>query len=135
VDESTDRAWEWARKYVARTFREAVVHYEMTSKHHGTIKGYESYTQLIMDPANIDAAAENIVKLAIAGTPKQVLEQYEQKQKEYDPQGFMPHLHTGGMPFADAAENMRYFAKHCLPEMKSWHSSSTIEGGFAQAAE
>ena len=107
----------------------------MTSKHHGTIKGYESYAQIIMDPANIDAAAENIVALAIAGTPKQVLEKYEQKRKEYDPQGFMPHFYTGGMPSDEAAENMRYFAKHCLPEMKSWRVATTFEGTFAQAAE
>ncbi len=135
VDESADRAWEWARKYVARTFREAVKHYEMTSKHHGTIKGYESYTQLIMDPSQIDAAAENIVKLAVAGTPKDILEAYEKKRKEYDPQGFMPHFYTGGMPFDEAAQNMRYFAKHCLPEMKSWRVATTFEGTFAQAAE
>jgi alkanesulfonate monooxygenase SsuD/methylene tetrahydromethanopterin reductase-like flavin-dependent oxidoreductase (luciferase family) len=135
VDASSDRAWEWARKYVARTFREAVKHYEMTSKHHGTIKGYESYSQIVMDPANIDSAAENIVKLAIAGTPKEVLAAYEEKRKEYDPQGFMPHFYTGGMPFAEAAENMRYFAKHCLPEMKSWQVASTIEGPLAEAAE
>jgi alkanesulfonate monooxygenase SsuD/methylene tetrahydromethanopterin reductase-like flavin-dependent oxidoreductase (luciferase family) len=135
VDESADRAWELARKYVAMTFRWAVKHYEMTSKHHGSIKGYESYSQIVMDPKDIDAAAENVAGLAIAGTAQQVLDKYMEKRKGVDPQGFMPHFHTGGMLFDEAAYNMRYFAKHCLPEMKSWQTPTTFEGPLAQAAE
>jgi alkanesulfonate monooxygenase SsuD/methylene tetrahydromethanopterin reductase-like flavin-dependent oxidoreductase (luciferase family) len=135
VDESADRAWEMARKYTMNTFRWAVRHYEMTSKHHGTIKGYESYSQIVMDPKDIEAAAENVAALSIAGTPQQVLDAYAAKRKGVDPQGFMPHFHTGGMPFDEAAANMRYFAKHCLPEMKSWKTPTTFEGSYAQAAE
>lgn len=135
VDESADRARELSMKYTANTFRWAVKHYEMTSKHHGTIKGYESYSQIVLDPSTIDAAAEQVALLSIAGTPKDVLDIYAAKRTEYDPQGFMPHFHTGGMPFAEASQNMRYFAKHCLPEMKSWETSTTFEGAYAQAAE
>lgn len=135
VSDSADEAWEWARTYNKNTFRYAVKHYEMTSKHHGTIKGYESYAQIVMDLKDIEAAAENVANLSIAGTPQQVLEKFMERRKAVDPQGFMPHFYTGGMPFELASRNMRHFAKHCLPEMKSWQVATTFEGGFAQAAE
>jgi hypothetical protein len=134
VDDSAERAHELAR-YAGVTYRTAVEHYELTSSHHGTIKGYEGYKALILKPEEIDKAVEKVIESAVYGTPQQVLEKLESVKRELNPQGFFPHFYTGGMPHDEAVHNMRYFAKHCLPEMKSWVGAPlTIDGPMERAA-
>ena len=128
VDDSAERAEELARTYAVNTFRSAVVHYEMTSGHHGAIKGYEAYSALKMTDADVDAACEGVVQQSIFGTPKQVLEKHEKVKQERMPQGFFPHLWTGGMPHEEVVRNMRFFAKHCLPELHSWKAEPLTIG-------
>jgi alkanesulfonate monooxygenase SsuD/methylene tetrahydromethanopterin reductase-like flavin-dependent oxidoreductase (luciferase family) len=135
VDESSDRARELARVYTGRTFAAAVKNYEMTSEHHGTIKGYESYSSLRMTPEQAQAAIENAHKSSIAGTPNEVLEQLEEVKQRRQPQGMMPHLYTGGMPHEECMRSIRLFAKKCLNEVKSWSGATpTIDGLPARAA-
>jgi alkanesulfonate monooxygenase SsuD/methylene tetrahydromethanopterin reductase-like flavin-dependent oxidoreductase (luciferase family) len=136
IDESGDKARELARVYTANTFRAAVKNYEMTSEHHGSIKGYESYSAIRMTPEQAEAASENAYKSSIAGTPKEVLEQLDEVRRQRQPQGMMPHLYTGGMPHDECMRSIRLFAKECLKEMQSWPSAPvTIDGPLAQAAE
>jgi alkanesulfonate monooxygenase SsuD/methylene tetrahydromethanopterin reductase-like flavin-dependent oxidoreductase (luciferase family) len=135
IDESGDRARELARVYTANTFAAAVKNYEMTSEHHGTIKGYETYSALRMTPEQAKVAIENAHKSSIAGTPRDVLEQLEEVKRRRQPQGMMPHLYTGGMPHEEAMRSIRLFASQCLSEMKSWTGApSTIDGPLARAA-
>ncbi len=135
VDVSSERAHELARIYTANTFAAAVKNYEMTSEHHGTIKGYENYSALRMTPQEAQVAIENAHKSSIAGTPKEVLEQLEHVKRQREPQGMMPHLYTGGMPHADCMRSIRLFAKECLAEMKSWRGATpTIDGAQKYAA-
>jgi alkanesulfonate monooxygenase SsuD/methylene tetrahydromethanopterin reductase-like flavin-dependent oxidoreductase (luciferase family) len=129
VHESSERAHELARIYTANTFAAAVKNYEMTSEHHGTIKGYETYSALRMTPEEAQVAIENAHKSSIAGNPKEVLEQLEDVKRRREPQGMMPHLYTGGMPHAECMQSIRLFAKECLAEMKSWRGATpTIDG-------
>ena len=117
-------------------FAAAVKNYEMTSDHHGSIKGYESYSALRMSPEQAEAAIKDAHKSSIAGTPKEVLEQLDQVRIQRQPQGLMPHLYTGGMPHDECMRSIRLFARECLPEMKSWPSAAvTIDGPVSQAAE
>ena len=120
VDDSRDRALELARIYAANTFRSAISHYEFTSDHHGTTKGYEAYKSLRMKPEDVEAAVEGVVQQSLYGTPKDVLTRFEEVVKQRKPQGLFPHLWTGGMPHDEVVRNMRIFAKHCLPELHSW---------------
>jgi hypothetical protein len=130
IDESGDRARELARVYTANTFRAAVKNYEMTSDHHGTIKGYESYSSLRMTTEQAETAAENAYLSSVAGTPREVLEQLDDVRRQREPQGMMPHLYTGGMPHEEAVRSIRLFADQCLAEMQSWPSAPvTIDGG------
>jgi len=128
IDESGDRARELARIYTAKTFAAAVQNYEMTSEHHGTIKGYESYSALRMTPEQAQVAIENAHKSSIAGNPREVLEQLEDVRRRREPQGMFPHLYTGGMPHAECMRSIRLFAKTCLDEMKSWPSATPTIG-------
>lgn len=134
IDESSERAHERAH-YSGVTYRNAIEHYELTSEHHGTIKGYESYKAVRLKEEDIDKAVENVIAQSIAGTPQEVLEKLAALKVALNPQGFFPHLHTGGMPHDEAVRSIRYFAKHCLPEMKSWSAAPlTINGPMEKAA-
>jgi alkanesulfonate monooxygenase SsuD/methylene tetrahydromethanopterin reductase-like flavin-dependent oxidoreductase (luciferase family) len=136
IDDSADKAMELCRVYAANTFRAAVKNYELTSSHHGGIKGYESYKSITMTDEDVERAAENVVANSIVGEPKRVLEQLEEVRKARDPQGMMPHVYTGGMPHEDCMNSIRVFAKHCLREMQSWPSAPwTVDGDLAVAAE
>jgi alkanesulfonate monooxygenase SsuD/methylene tetrahydromethanopterin reductase-like flavin-dependent oxidoreductase (luciferase family) len=137
VDESADRAQELNAKYTAAVFAAAVKNYEMTSTHHGSIKGYETYKSLVMTPEQAEQAIKDAHKSSIAGTPRQVLEQLDKVRVQRNPQGMMPHLYTGGMPHDECMRSIRLFAKECLQEMKSWPSAPvTIDGDIGlRAAE
>jgi alkanesulfonate monooxygenase SsuD/methylene tetrahydromethanopterin reductase-like flavin-dependent oxidoreductase (luciferase family) len=137
VDESADRAQELNEKYTAAVFAAAVKNYEMTSSHHGSIKGYETYKALVMTPEQAEQAIKDAHKSSIAGTPQQVLEQLDKVRQQRQPQGMMPHLYTGGMPHHECMRAIRLFAKECLAEMKSWPSAPvTIDGDIGlRAAE
>lgn len=136
VDESSDRAQELNEKYTAAVFAAAVKNYEMTSTHHGSIKGYETYSALVMTPEQAEEATRNAHKSSIAGNPKEVLEQLDKVRQQRQPQGMMPHLYTGGMPHDECMRSIRLFARDCLQEMKSWPSAPvTIDGAVSKAAE
>ncbi len=136
IDESSDRARELARTYAVKTFKAAIKNYELTSPHHGSIKGYEGYANIAMKEEDVEKALEGVVSSSIAGTPQEILTQLDEVRREREPQGMIPHLYTGGMPHDDCMRSIRIFAKHCLNEMKSWQGApSTIDGPMAQAAE
>lgn len=123
VDQSGDRARELARTYIPKTFAASIKHYEMTSEHHGTVKGYETYSSVRMTPEQAQAAIDNAHHSAISGTPQEVLAQFEHVKRVRQPQGIIPHLYTGGMPHEECVRSIRLFAEECLDEMQSWESA------------
>lgn len=128
VDDSAERAEKLARTYAVNSFRSAIKHYELTSDHHGSIKGYEAYQSLKMTPEDVELAVEGVVQQSIFGTPQQILDKYQPILKQRKPQGLFPHLWTGGMPHDEVVRNMRLFARHCLPEMHSWKGEPSTIG-------
>ena len=136
IDESPDRAFELAKTYAVKTFREAIKNYELTSSHHGSIKGYENYKGLVMAEGDVDKAIEGVIDSSIHGNPQMILDQLAEVKAMRNPQGMIPHLYTGGMPHEDAVRSMHIFARSCLKEMQSWQGApSTIDGPMAKAAE
>ena len=136
IDESSDRAKELARTYAVKTFRNAVKNYELTSSHHGTVKGYESYANITMKEEDIEKIALGAGSNSVAGNAKEVLEKLDEVRRTREPQGMVPHLYTGGMPHEDCMRSIQYFATNCLNEMKSWKGAPwTVDGGMAHAAE
>ncbi len=136
IDESAEKAEALTRAYATKTFAAAIKNYELTSPHHGSIKGYESYSNVVMKEEDVGKAMEGVVANSIFGTPRQVLEKLDEVRKTQNPQGMMPHLYTGGMPHEDCMRSLHLFAKECLQEMKSWpNAPSTIDPPFLAAAE
>jgi alkanesulfonate monooxygenase SsuD/methylene tetrahydromethanopterin reductase-like flavin-dependent oxidoreductase (luciferase family) len=136
VDESADRAREIAFKYATNTLMAAIDHYEMQSPLFGTQKGYEAYAtgMKINSQADIDKQVADFERSTIYGTPQMVLDKYEKFKTALDAQGMFPHLYFGGMPQEEAARNLMYFSKHCLPELQSWKSRSSVDDHARVAA-
>ncbi len=84
--------------------------------------------RLRLKPEDIEGAVEGVVQQSIYGTPKDVLKRFEEVKSLRKPQGFFPHLWTGGMPHQEVVRNLTYFAKHCLPELKSWTGEPSTIG-------
>jgi alkanesulfonate monooxygenase SsuD/methylene tetrahydromethanopterin reductase-like flavin-dependent oxidoreductase (luciferase family) len=126
VDESGDRAREMSVKYHRINFKAAVKNYGMAEESFGTTKGNEYYARMKIDPAKIDAMADQMGASMPAGTPTEVLVQLENINKQIGLQGFFPHFHFGAMPREEAVRNMRLFAAKCLPEVKSWAAENSF---------
>jgi hypothetical protein len=134
IDESSDRAKELARDYAVKTFRAAIKNYELTSSHHGSVKGYEGYANITMKEEDVEKAVPGVIANSLAGNPQEVLTKLDEVRRLREPQGMVPHLYTGGMPHEDAMNSIQIFAKHCLNEMKSWKGAPwTVDGNLAQA--
>ncbi|MGA3293929.1 MAG: LLM class flavin-dependent oxidoreductase [Candidatus Acidiferrales bacterium] len=129
VDESKDRAEELARKYLSANYRAALEHYEMLGKHFEQIKSYERYAEMskYLNQIGADKAVEDYIQLMAWGTPQQVLEKFSKWKNLIDMQGVMPNFNFGGMSHEESVRNVKCFAKHCMPELKSWPSATLEE--------
>lgn len=136
IHESADHAAEQGQKYLAHTMRSALKNYSLTRP--GTfaqVKGYEHYERMMVADNDIDDYVTGFGRGAVTGTPQMILERLWELKAIYNPQGFFPHLHFGGMPQEDAVRAIRLFAQSVLPEVKSWQAATSIDDRFLEAAE
>ena len=129
VDESADRAEELAHKYIGGYYHTVMRHYEMTAEHFGTHKGYEFYRNVgrYIGRHGMDGAARDFMKLMPWGTPAQVLEKLSVIRDKIDMNGVMCHFGYAGMAYDEAERNLQCFARHVLPELKSWSTTPLEE--------
>jgi len=136
IDESADYAAEQGHKYLANTMRAAITNYSLDKPGiFRTIKGYENYENMTMEPDAVEAYCSDFGHGAVTGTPQMILERMWELKQIYQPQGFFPHVYFGGMPQAEALKNMHLFAEQVLPEVKSWEADVSIDDRFLEAAE
>lgn len=136
IDESADYAEAQGRQYMANTMAAAIRNYSLDKPGlFSTIKGYESYEKMALQPDQIGPYVENFARSVVTGTPRMILERMWELKEIYKPQGFFPHLYFGGMPQAEAMKNIRLFADKVLPELKSWQADASIDDRFLEAAE
>ena len=104
-------------------------HYEMTSEHFGTRKGYEFYRHVTrhIERYGTDKAAHDFATLMPWGTPAQVLEKLKHIHSMIGMNGIMCHFSYAGMPYDEAERNMQCFVKHVLPELKRWQTPPLSE--------
>lgn len=136
LDESAEYAELQGQKYLANTMYAAIKNYSLDKP--GTfasIKGYESYEKMELQPEQIDPYVANFAQGAVTGTPQMILDRMWELKEIYKPQGFFPHVYYGGMPQAEAMKNIRLFAEKVLPEIKSWEAEASIDDRFLEAAE
>ncbi|WP_329351951.1 LLM class flavin-dependent oxidoreductase [Streptomyces sp. NBC_01261] len=121
VDESADRAQEIARQYGGNSLRVGIWHYEQRGR-----PAFGPMPPMETDE-DVERAVDGFVSQIIAGTPDQVLKRLEEVRDQNQPQGLFPQLFFGGMPNDESVRNMRCFAEHCVPEIKSWPAPSSID--------
>ncbi len=136
LDESADYAEEQGRKYLGNTMRAAIRNYSLDKPGiFSTIKGYEHYEKMTLQPDAIDPYVEDFGKGAVTGTPQMILDRMWELKEIFRPQGFFPHVYFGGMSQVDAVKNIRLFAEKVMPEVKSWQADVSIDDRFLEAAE
>jgi hypothetical protein len=104
-------------------------HYEMTAEHFGTHKGYEFYGNVskYIRRHGTDGAARDFARLMPWGTPEQVLEKLAFIRDMIGMNAVMCHFSYAGMPYEEAERNMRCFATHVLPQLKTWDTPPLAE--------
>jgi len=136
IDESAEYAEVQGRKYLAHTMRAAIRNYSLDKPGlFEGIAGYENYEKMTLQPEQIDPYVENFSQSAVTGTPQMILDRMWELKEIYQPQGFFPHVHFGGMPQEEALKNIHLFAQKVLPELKSWEADVSIDDRFLEAAE
>ncbi len=128
-DKSADRAREMAVKYIGGYWQTALRHYEMASDHFGKAKGYEYYEQMAKNlKGGKDASIEFFLNLQVWGTPEMCFNKIDEIRKKVNANHFTGVFSYAGMPWEDAENSLKLFAKEVMPELKK------LNGVQAQAA-
>jgi len=110
-------AKERAHKYVERFFASNVKHYEFMGTHFKDIQGYQRYDDLAraFREAGLEKAADNYAACAMTGNPSQILEQLADIKDTIGAFNLVVLPSFGGMPYDQAEQSLRLFAKEVLP--------------------
>jgi len=125
-DESADRAEALSREHMANYYVTVLEHYEMTSTHFSQMKGYGDYATgaAALREAGMESAANAFVDINTWGTPVQILEGLEQRQRDIGDFDLTVQVSYGGMTHENAEKSMRLFAEKVLPEVQSWRRAA-----------
>ncbi len=126
-DESEDRAYEYAYDYVGKYFGSFAEHYEIFGEHLNTTKSYTNYSGAgeALKQVGMDAMVKAFVESNIWGTPKQILEKYEERQAIVG--DFQPCMtfSFSGMSFEQVKNSVTLYAEKVMPELRRWSASDT----------
>ena len=119
-DKDAGKAEDMARKYIGGYWNSVVKHYEMTSDHFESTKGYEYYKVLkeSIDNDGLDAMSEFFMSLQIWGTPEQCYEKIVDIHSRTDCCGFTGVFSYAGMTSQMAQDSMSLFASEVVPQLK-----------------
>lgn len=122
-DEDEGRAREMAVKYIGGYWQSVIKHYEFKGQHLQSMKGYESYREMqnaVNAPGGDEAMVEFFLSLQIWGTPEQCYNKILDCTNRCGADSFTGVFSYAGMDYGYAEKNMRTFAKHVMPELKSY---------------
>jgi alkanesulfonate monooxygenase SsuD/methylene tetrahydromethanopterin reductase-like flavin-dependent oxidoreductase (luciferase family) len=120
VDESADRAYEMARRYIGGYWHTVLKHYQFAGHHLKTMKGYEYYGKFAdkLQQYGVDGATEFFLSLQVWGTPEMVYEKIVGVSDNIGSDSFVGVFSYAGMPPDEAERNMRLFAAKVMPELQ-----------------
>jgi alkanesulfonate monooxygenase SsuD/methylene tetrahydromethanopterin reductase-like flavin-dependent oxidoreductase (luciferase family) len=121
-DDSSDRAYEAAHNYVAKYFDSFAEHYEIFGKHLTDSKSYANYSgaAAARDAIGLDAMVNAFVDSNVWGTPKQILEKYEERRSIIGDFQASVTFSYSGMTFDEAKGSMTSYATKVMPELRRW---------------
>jgi alkanesulfonate monooxygenase SsuD/methylene tetrahydromethanopterin reductase-like flavin-dependent oxidoreductase (luciferase family) len=129
-DESSERAYEHALKYINRYYKLTMAHYEMRGEHFADKAGYEYYNKMAgkLQKRSDEALSEFFLGLHAWGTPEQCYDKIVDIQKKVGNAAFVANVSFGGQARADVEKTARLFAAKVAPELRK------LDGGFERAA-
>ena len=127
-DTDSSRAAELASKHIRRYLLSLFHHYEMMGEHFTGMKGYEAYgeTAKVMREAGAEAIADAYVAGQVWGTPQQILDKIQARRQLVGDYDAMLCMRFAGAPYELVERSLRTFAKHVMPELKSWNIATTM---------
>ena len=119
-DPDPGRARELGEQYVGRYYETVIDHYEFTSDHLATTKGYEYYGRLsgYLDKQGTEPAIKAFTDLHVIGTPKQCIDKIEDIRRMVGNDIFMGVCAYGDMAPEESERNLRLFASDVMPAVK-----------------
>ena len=108
--------------YMATYLESVLEHYEVTGEHFKDTKGYEAYATAAgaLQRMGMSGFLDGFLDATAHGTPDEVIAKYRARWELLGPFEAAPAFRFGGIPFAEAEESMRLFAREVLPVLKSW---------------
>ncbi len=127
-DTNADRAAENAHRHIHRYLLSLLHHYEMLGDHFANARGYAEYgeTAKVMQTAGMEAVAEHYLNVQIWGTPQQCLEKLEARRAVVGDHDQMLCVRYAGLPWEVVERSLETFARHVMPELKSWNIATTM---------
>ena len=135
-DADAGRAREMAHRYIGGYFRTVLDHYHFEGDHLGRTKGYEYYGKMSDKIATYgaDKVIDFFVDLQVWGTPEQCYEKIVDIRRRVGNEHYVGVFSYAGMPYADAEQNMRCFARDVMPALQKLDTTAAA-AGRAPAAE
>lgn len=125
-DESEDRAYEQARKYIGGYWQTVLDHYQFAGDHLKTTKGYEYYGKMSekIQQYGAEGAIDFFMNLQVWGTPEMCAEKITDVSDRTGADSFVGVFSYAGMPHAEARRNMTLFAEQVMPALKKLPSAA-----------
>src|SRR5437773_113856 len=119
-DPDPERAREQARRWIGGYFRSVLDHYRFADEHMAKTKGYEYYAKMTdkIHTYGDEKVTDFFVDLQVWGTPEQCYDKILDIRRRVGNDHFVGVFSYAGMPAAEAARNMRLFAKDVMPALQ-----------------
>ena len=119
-DESEERAYEMARRYIGGYWGTVLDHYKFHESHLKGQKGYEYYGKFFdkIQQVGEDATLDFFMNLQVWGTPEMCYEKIVAISDKAGADSFVCVPSYAGMPWDEAERNLTLFAKSVMPELK-----------------
>ncbi len=125
-DEDPARAEALAYEHIAGYLRSVVEHYELAGEHLKHAAGYASYGNAVdaLRAAGMEKACELYLAVQAWGTPDQILEKLRARRDVVGDFDLTCCFRFSGLPYDAAEQNMRTFAEHVMPTLRTWQHAS-----------
>jgi len=119
-DASADRAHAQARRWIGGYYQTVLDHYQFAGDHLARTKGYEYYGKMSekIQQYGIDTMIEYFMNLQVWGTPEQCYEKILDIHARTGNSHYVGVFSYAGMPYDEAEQNMRLFAREVMPELQ-----------------
>jgi alkanesulfonate monooxygenase SsuD/methylene tetrahydromethanopterin reductase-like flavin-dependent oxidoreductase (luciferase family) len=124
-DDNADRAHQRARRWIGGYYQTVLDHYHFEDDHLVRTKGYEYYGKMSekIQQYGIDTVIDYFVNLQVWGTPEQCYEKILDIHARTGNSHYVGVFSYAGMPYDEAEQNMRLFAREVMPEIQKLRPS------------